>query len=542
MARLSKKFFFIVMALCLLTPLVIADPVTASDKECEGLKPWIASKSKERRIQLDSECRVVYVEPPHRVFSETHSHAEKSSTISLSTFDPNLAFNLHSRPNASSIIYLDFDGQTWSSDSWWNGAFSITGSRKSDGYSVDEDASTFTAIERQHIYEVWTMVAEDFAMFDVDVTTERPTGAREVVFLESGSHALILQDNAVQEACGCGGVAHLDVFDEDSPWNRPALNFSRFGTYVAHPIDIAEIISHEVGHNLGLVHDGGGPLAVEYYGGHAMWTPIMGAGRGRGVSTWSYGGYPNAETRGMQRGGNDDFAQMSLYLNLIADEFGDTLETATLLTSENVTSGIQGRITTREDIDVLKLVVNPSDAGTYDITLNPIAFGPNLDPELKVLDSAGNQIALSNPDVFAPGGMTYITSGLGASISLELNPGTYYLRIDGVGQGSLEIETGYDDYASRGNYSLEFAITKSSPTISKVTPKKITAGKRITILGNNLNSSKVYLGKKILKIVSITKTKIVVVAPSRLRGNKFMLRVVNENLNVEVKKEVKRKP
>jgi hypothetical protein len=41
--------------------------------------------------------------------------------------------------------------------------------------------------------------------------------------------------------------------------------------------------------------------------------------------------------------------------------------------------------------------------------------------------------------------------------------------------------------------------------------------------------------------VSITKTKIVVVAPSRLRGNKFMLRVVKENLNVEVKKEVKKK-
>jgi hypothetical protein len=243
----------------------------------------------------------------------------------------------------------------------------------------------------------------------------------------------------------------------------------------------------------------------------------------------------------VQRGGDDDFAQMSLYMNLIADEFGDTLETATVLTAENITNGIQGRITTREDIDVLKLVVNPADAGTYDITLNPIAFGPNLDPELKVLDSAGNQIALSNPDVFTPGGMTYITSGLGASLSLELNPGTYYLRIDGVGQGSLEIETGYDDYASRGNYSLEFAVTKLSPTISKVTPKKISPGKRITILGDNLDKSKVYLGKKLLRIVSITKTKIVVVVPSKLSGNKFTLRIVDDGLKVEVRKVVKRK-
>jgi hypothetical protein len=346
-------------------------------------------------------------------------------------------------------------------------------------------------------------------------------------------------------------VAHLDVFDEDSPWKRPALNFSRFGTYVVHPIDIAEIISHEVGHNLGLVHDGGGPLAVEYYGGHAMWTPIMGAGRGRGISTWSYGGYPNADTRGVQRGGDDDFAQMSLYLNLIADEFGDTLETATLLTSENVTNGIQGRITTREDSDVLKLVVNPSDAGTYDITLNPIAFGPNLDPELKVLDSAGNQIALSNPDVFAPGGMTYITSGLGASISLELNPGTYYLRIDGVGQGSLEIETGYDDYASRGNYSLTFSVLKTSLEITRISPTKITAGKRFSIIGNNLLKAKVFIGKKQLKVISNTKTKIVVVAPSKLSGKTVRVEVVVRSDNqqktdkktqvVQVKKEVKKK-
>lgn len=532
-----------------MTPLVIASPVTATAKECDELKPWIASKAKERRIQLDSECRLVYVEPPHRVMASTEPIGSPEKPINLASFDPNLAFNLHSRPDAPSIIYLDFDGQSWSNNSWWNGAFSISGSRQSEGYSIDENASTFTEIERQNIYQVWTMVAEDFAMFDVDVTTERPTGAREQVFLLSGSHALILQDNPVQEACGCGGVAHFDVFDKDSPWNRPALNFSRFGTTVVHPIDIAEIVSHEVGHHLGLAHDGGGTLGVEYYGGHAMWTPIMGGGRGRGISTWSYGGYPNADTRWDQRAGDDDFAQMNLYLGFIADEFGDTIETATLITAENLANGLSGRITTREDVDILKLVVSADDAGKYDITLNPIAYGPNLDPELKLLDSAGTQIAISNPDVFTPGSMTYITGGLGAALSVNLNPGTYYLRIDGVGQGSLEIETGYDDYASRGNYYLEFDITKTAQVVTKINPSKVTPGKRITVLGENLEGSNVYIGKKKLKIVSRSKTRLVALAPSVIKSKTVQIKVVSDDASgsrekkthVEIKKVVKKK-
>lgn len=525
-------------SIALIIPLGLSTPVNASnaDKVCGGLKPWKAKK-KSRLLQFDAECREVYVEPPLTA-SKSLETENSRSIVSTTSFDPSQAFALHSRPNAPSVIYLDFDGQNWSSNSWWNGAFSITGGRVSEGYSIDADASTFTTEERQNIYQVWMMVSEDFAMFDIDVTTERPTGEREQVFLQSGSHALILQDNQVQEGCGCGGVAHLDVFEQETPWVRPALNFSRYGTYIAHPIDIAEIISHEVGHNLGLAHDGQ-TVDVEYYGGHAMWSAIMGAGRGRGISTWSYGGYPLAMTRWPQRGGEDDFSQMGLYIGLIPDDYANSIETAPPLTSESLSSGLAGRITTREDIDVMKLVVSNLDAGQYNIRLNPIDYGPNLDPELQVLDSTGAVIATSNPGVFVPQAMTYITSGLGAEISIKLNPGTYYVKIDGVGQGSLTDGTGYDDYGSLGNYTLEFAVAKIAPTISRVTPAKIQAGKRITIRGTNLASAKVFLGKRALKIVSSTDTRIIATVPSKLKGKTFVLRVLGEF--VEVAQQVKRK-
>ncbi|MGA1324677.1 MAG: hypothetical protein ACO30I_05460, partial [Candidatus Nanopelagicales bacterium] len=265
--------FISVMVISCLTVMVFggsANLTGATVRDCVGLEARTGVGNSNKAIQLDKDCRTVYLEAP---ISNLQSSYSVTSTVVSETFDPNTAFQLHSKPDAPSIIYLDFDGQTWGSNSWWVGGFGILAGRVSEGYSLDSDSQTFSTIERQNIYEVWTMVAEDFAIFNVDVTTERPTGAREDVFLVSGSHALILQDNSVQEACGCGGVAHFDVFETDSPWDRPALNFSRFGTTVVHPIDIAEIISHEVGHNLGLAHDGT-TTDVEYYGGHAMWTPI----------------------------------------------------------------------------------------------------------------------------------------------------------------------------------------------------------------------------------------------------------------------------
>ena len=527
--------FLLIQSFVLALLVAVTDVSESAMKNCSGLQSRTKVDGLINAIQLDEKCRTVYIEAPSSTSDSSYTGA---STVVSETFDPNTAFQLHSKPDAPSIIYLDFDGQTWGSNSWWVGGFGILAGRVSEGYSLDSDSQTFSTIERQNIYEVWTMVAEDFAMFNVDVTTERPTGAREDVFLVSGSHALILQDNSVQEACGCGGVAHFDVFETDSPWDRPALNFSRFGTTVVHPIDIAEIISHEVGHNLGLAHDGT-TTDVEYYGGHAMWTPIMGAGRGRGIATWSNGGYPFAMTRWEQRGGDDDFLQMSNYLQLNADEYGDNKETAFSLSQQELLSPIPGQITTREDIDFLQFEVTKELAGRYEILLNPISYGPNLDPELKLLNSTGAELASSNPGVFVPQPMTYITSGMDASISFVLDPGTYLLRVDGVGQGSISDATGYDDYASVGNYSIVFKITSFAPKVSKVTPAKITAGKRIVIRGSNLDQVKVFLGKKVLKQISVSSTKIIVIAPKVLKGNTFMLRI--EGKHLEIKREVKRK-
>ncbi len=56
---------------------------------------------------------------------------------------------------------------------------------------------------------------------------------------------------------------------------------------------IAEAVSHEVGHTLGLTHDGVNGR-TSYYGGHATWAPIMGVGYSRPITQWSEGDYKGA--------------------------------------------------------------------------------------------------------------------------------------------------------------------------------------------------------------------------------------------------------
>ena len=50
--------------------------------------------------------------------------------------------------------------------------------------------------------------------------------------------------------------------------------------------------AHEIGHTLGLEHDG--TASASYYGGHANWVPIMGITNQKAVAQWSKGEYAGA--------------------------------------------------------------------------------------------------------------------------------------------------------------------------------------------------------------------------------------------------------
>ena len=101
---------------------------------------------------------------------------------------------------------------------------------------------------------------------------------------------------------GCGGIAYVGVFDQTSnhAYYQPAFVFQN-GVGGGQK-NIAEVSSHEAGHNVGLSHDG--TATSGYYSGHGSWAPIMGVGYYRAITQWSRGEYAGANQT------QDDFAVM----------------------------------------------------------------------------------------------------------------------------------------------------------------------------------------------------------------------------------------
>jgi hypothetical protein len=118
-----------------------------------------------------------------------------------------------SLPGANQTIYLDFNGHTTTGTSW-NSSYGVT-SINSPAYSTDADTANFSASELSTIQQVWKRVAEDFAPFNVNVTTVEPpiddlqkTSSTDTRW---GVRSVVTKDVAFN--CGCGGIAYIDSFN-----------------------------------------------------------------------------------------------------------------------------------------------------------------------------------------------------------------------------------------------------------------------------------------------------------------------------------------
>ncbi|MFM8251777.1 MAG: zinc-dependent metalloprotease family protein, partial [Planctomycetota bacterium] len=354
-----------------------------------------------------------------------------------------------SLPGANHTIYLDFDGHVTTGTSW-NSSYGVT-SINSPAYSTDTDTANFSSSELATIERVYRRVAEDFAPFQVNVTTVEPVVDD---LLKSGStdtrwgvRAVITKDVAFN--CGCGGIAYIDSFNWSS--DTPVFVFN------TGEVGVAEAASHEVGHSLGLSHDG--TATAGYYQGHGTgatsWAPIMGVGYYVNVSQWDKGEYFGSNNNGAGANynkGPDDLAIITSYngFSYKADAVGNSLATAAPLSVSGTTVSASGVIEQRGDVDFYSFTTG---AGAVTINLNPATLGANLDIKADLYDSTGTLVATSNP-----------VDALNASFNLTLAEGTYYLSVDGVGVGdpALNPPTGYTDYASIGQYSISGSVVASN--------------------------------------------------------------------------------
>lgn len=354
-------------------------------------------------------------------------------------------FKLHSRPTASKVIYLDFDGHSTTGTFWNSGGNTIVTSP----YSFEGDAS-FSDNELAQFQEIWQRVSECFSPFDVNVTTEAPPVAD---LIKSGGSdtrwgiRVCIGESNPSPAPGAGGVAFLESFTFNS--DTPAFVFIEGGNPIFGKW-VSDATVHEVGHTLGLDHDGRISPSEEYYEGHGVgataWAPHMGVGYSVNLVQWSKGDYSSANNH------EDDLALITTNngFGFRVDDATNT-RTAAFPIAGSTTAGIlnvdqKGVIEQRADEDWFK----------FDATDGPLSLSATgglentmLDIQLSLFDSVGALIESNNPAEL-----------LTASINRTLTTGTYFLKIEGVSKGD-PLATGYNDYGSLGQYRITGTLNGS---------------------------------------------------------------------------------
>jgi hypothetical protein len=375
-------------------------------------------------------------------------------------------FQLQSRPASPRTIYLDFDGHVLSGTPWNTVPSVMTDPLTMSPFSLD-GAPGFSDLERAFIQRVWQRVAEDFAPFDVNVTTQdlgaaalERTDAADTTF---GTRAIVTDhDPSTSGLCGgCAGLGLVATFDRVGGGQsaRSALIFA--SVVLDEPQIVADVVSHEVGHNLALAHhDDVASGGFGYSYGQGLWAPLMGSSI-LPLSTWSVGDYAGATTV------QDDVAVIDARgAPLLSDDHGDTAATATVLAAAGgvTTTGLVER---RVDEDWFRFEA----AGPTTIVAAPAPQGPNLDLELQLYAADGSTVLGTDdpgsdwPYLGSPPwtwfGAAPVT-GLDARLERDLAPGTYHVRVRGVGAGDPR-QTGYSDYGSLGRYTLGISPDGVSP-------------------------------------------------------------------------------
>ncbi len=273
---------------------------------------------------------------------------------------------LSSRPGARATLYLDFDGDT--TLDWGTYRPGVTPAVDSDA-----DPSTFTDDELATIRAAWARVAEDFAPFDLNVTTVDPGR-----YDNRSAFRVVVGGDSEWYGPRVSGLGYVGAFANAQP-NTAFVFVNVNAPYMA------DIISHEAGHGFGLGHQetftSGGVLLDAYADGDDRSKPIMGGAGGRAV--WWKG------ESGAAGDVQDDAQVIAGFVNgfgFRADDHSDSYAAASTLTAAPDGSLVgAGVIATLADEDFFTF----GAGGAVDVTIEPAAAAGDLDELAELRDAAG---------------------------------------------------------------------------------------------------------------------------------------------------------
>ncbi len=353
-----------------------------------------------------------------------------SSLLSMAYAAPVLS----SHPSASATLYLDFDGHYVSSSMWNYGT----------AFTCDPAAMTDVQIT-----EVFNRVAEDFRPFNINVTTDINTFLAAPISMRV---RIVITPTSSWYA-GVAGIAYVGSFT----WGDDTPAFAFSDRLYNDPKRVAEAVSHESGHTVGLSHQAlynstCGLLSSYNSGtgfGETGWAPIMGNGVSRNVTQWNYGPTPNGCTS----------VQDNLKIITTNNGFGYRTDDYTSAHVIGISSNYYSRtgiVSTTSDQDIFRFDLGQN--GQFTAVVRPFAVGANnsganLDVKLTLQNANGTTIAVYD-----------YKDSLHARLDTLLNAGTYFLVIDGSGSVNST-----NDYGSLGSYALEGYYSGTTTTSSTVT-------------------------------------------------------------------------
>ena len=455
------------------------DAITNLDGNLEAVARWYGMSGTQLKellisdtsVHIDSKGRILHVDTgvsAATVASQTAAAAVMATAAVTaavavaSPFPVDQTFKLHSKPDSTRVLYLNFVGQG-----------------RYPAFDTDKVPGTFSNDERLVIQKVQLRVAEAYSAFDVDITTEPPA-------LPKGKIGVTIL--MTPQTGSIGGYAYYNTFSTFAPGAATAFCYpNNLSNGEKH---MADCIAHELGHTLGLTHQGQLPSLAYYAGqgtGETGWAPIMGVGYGKNLTQWAKGEYASANNT------QDAYATMLRQgLSPRIDDHGNSIPFADALGAKssnglnNLTAS--GVIETPADIDMFQFF---AEAGPVSLNVTNATLGGMLDVALQILDVNGKLLAASSTTV----------STLAKTISARLpGQGMYYLSVAGAGRGN-PLTTGYTKYGSIGQYNISgtSALATGLPGTA-VIKTSITTGKAPSTILFDASGSTPAPGSKITSL------------------------------------------
>jgi hypothetical protein len=360
---------------------------------------------------------------------------QSSTPGAIETIDYDGLPLLHSNPHASKSLYLNFRGATIEDD--MESQYGNLKGKVIHAFDFGGDRAVFDADEQEMIRQIFQIVAEDFAPFDINVTTAYPgpiaTGVSQHVAIGDWDvhdtatglgyrnsfnrddvqvPALVISAN-VQRSMAVFSLREA-LGDDDYYPTVAEIDAERPNVLWDSIIAIGNGVSHEAGHAFGLQHDSAPDQ--EYDKGTADWSPIMGWTLETDRMTWSH---PQVQPEWIDGFLQDQWeSELTILTRSIGarpDEHGDVAWEARTMTAAG--SGFRfeaaGIISTMDDLDVFSF--NAPLSGWYEFDVAIPTHG-NLDAAVDVY----------GPDVY----VSQDDPGLGVQGSVWLEAGAeYFLRV-----------------------------------------------------------------------------------------------------------------